>query len=112
MLKDIVSYVGSKYIDTLGCDFLELTDLISEDIKECIKNGELPDGYYSVDAFESIAGYSIKVDGNIYSDLDHSEEHVYREKIEDLVGKYNYYRADPPHDERDRRFYNENIELW
>jgi len=65
-----------------------------------------------VDAFESIAGYSISVDGWLYSFLEDSDKEFYKQKILDMVNDYNYFKGSASLEEKDRRFYNEDVVLW
>lgn len=111
MTKDIETFVGGKYIETIEYTFPELVNEIKRDIKDAQKNRELPNGWATINAYQSIAGKSIEVDYAMNNNTK-KDFKKYKEILTDIVDQYNYVTRTESFMENDRRFYNEDIAIW
>ena len=112
LTENIGEFVGSKYIDTIGLSYLELTNLMSEDLDEAVKEGILLEGNYYISASKTPAGHSIKVKGMVVIVPEEDEKIEYTKKVIDIIGKYNYFKGKNSCNEKARRFYNEDVSFY
>jgi hypothetical protein len=113
MSKDIGSFVGAKYLDTVGLSSLDLVPLIEEDISESIRVGDLPRGKYYIDVYTlSMSEDSIAVSGFLENEFSDNELEKYSEVVKEIVDEYNYFKGESNYfNRKNRRFFSDEIEL-
>ena len=96
------NYIGSKYEETKDLDIVEIAKLTRKEIKDRVKNRQLPKGKYSVRIMRYSGGQSIDINAKCNLDSDRRKE--IKKVIENIVNQYNYDAGDSMTDYYSSRF--------